>query len=107
MKRFFYQIHLWLGLVSGLLVFLISITGALYAFQEEISGLGKYHKVEVRDVPKLPPSQLQAVAERVLPGKKLNFIKYNGSGKSTEAFFYDITPIIITLCISILIMEMC
>ncbi|HRS40719.1 MAG TPA: PepSY domain-containing protein, partial [Dysgonamonadaceae bacterium] len=88
MKRFFYQIHLWLGLVSGLLVFLISITGALYAFQEEISGLGKYHKVEVLDVPKLPPSQLQSVAERVLPGKTLHSVKYNGKGKSAEAIFY-------------------
>ncbi|HOM63995.1 MAG TPA: PepSY-associated TM helix domain-containing protein [Dysgonamonadaceae bacterium] len=92
MKRFFYQIHLWLGLVSGLLVFLISITGALYAFQEEISGLGKYHKVEVLDVPKLPPSQLQSVAERVLPGKTLHSVKYNGKGKSAEAIFYGYNP---------------
>ncbi|AWM12739.1 peptidase [Flavobacterium sediminis] len=31
------KLHLWLGLTTGLLVFIISITGAIYAFQEEIT----------------------------------------------------------------------
>ncbi len=31
------KLHLWLGLSVGLLVFIISITGALYAFQTEIT----------------------------------------------------------------------
>ncbi|MGM9478364.1 PepSY-associated TM helix domain-containing protein [Pedobacter sp. GSP4] len=30
------NIHLWLGLATGLVVFIISITGALYIFEEEI-----------------------------------------------------------------------
>jgi len=30
------SIHLWLGLATGLVVFIISITGALYVFEEEI-----------------------------------------------------------------------
>lgn len=31
------RLHLWLGLSSGLIVFIISITGAIYVFQEEIT----------------------------------------------------------------------
>ena len=31
------QIHLWLGLASGLVVFIVSITGCLFVFQQEIS----------------------------------------------------------------------
>ena len=36
-KKTIRKIHLWLGLSVGLLVFIISITGAIYAFQEEIT----------------------------------------------------------------------
>lgn len=30
------KIHLWLGLTSGIIVFIVAITGALYTFKEEI-----------------------------------------------------------------------
>lgn len=36
-KKTIRNIHLWLGLSIGLLIFIISITGAIYAFQEEIT----------------------------------------------------------------------
>lgn len=36
-KKGIRKIHLWLGLSTGLLVFIISITGAIYVFQEEIT----------------------------------------------------------------------
>ncbi len=38
-KRFrvlFRQFHLWIGLTSGILIFIISITGSIYVFSEEI-----------------------------------------------------------------------
>lgn len=92
MRKLFYQLHLWLGLVSGLLVFIIAFTGALYAFQEEISSVGSYHRVEARHAPYLLPSQLQATAERQLPGKKMNAIKYKAPGKTVEAAFYGYNP---------------
>lgn len=38
-KKSIRQIHLWLGLASGLVVFILGITGAIYAFQDEIKGL--------------------------------------------------------------------
>jgi uncharacterized iron-regulated membrane protein len=36
MKRTLRFIHLWLGLISGLIVFVVAITGSIYAFEEEI-----------------------------------------------------------------------
>jgi len=33
------QIHLWLGLITGLIVLIVSITGCLFVFQKEISDL--------------------------------------------------------------------
>ncbi|WP_316811012.1 PepSY-associated TM helix domain-containing protein [Pedobacter heparinus] len=35
-KNIIRQIHLWLGLGTGLIVFVVSITGCLYVFEEEI-----------------------------------------------------------------------
>jgi uncharacterized iron-regulated membrane protein len=38
-KKLIGKIHLWLGLTCGLVVFVVSITGCLYAFQAEIQEL--------------------------------------------------------------------
>lgn len=36
MKQLIYKIHLFLGLTSGLVVFIVAITGAIFCFEEEI-----------------------------------------------------------------------
>tara|TARA_R110002050_G_scaffold268550_1_gene410690 strand:+ start:36021 stop:37172 length:1152 start_codon:yes stop_codon:yes gene_type:complete len=36
LKKFIGQVHLWLGLMSGLVVFILGITGCILAFEEEI-----------------------------------------------------------------------
>jgi uncharacterized iron-regulated membrane protein len=41
------QIHLWLGLGTGLVVFIISITGCIYVFEEEIRDLTEGEKLYV------------------------------------------------------------
>jgi uncharacterized iron-regulated membrane protein len=38
-RRLVYTAHLWLGLLSGLVVFLVGLTGALYVFEREIKEL--------------------------------------------------------------------
>ncbi len=37
LKKKIGKIHLWLGLASGLVVFIVAITGCIYVFQKEIS----------------------------------------------------------------------
>lgn len=92
MKKIFHQLHLWLGLASGLLVFIIAITGALYAFQEEITGIGKYQYVETQNADYMLPTALAKIAQQQLPEKELHAIKYNHSGKAAEAIFYGYNP---------------
>lgn len=36
MKKVIGKIHLWLGLASGLVVFIVSVTGCIYVFEEEL-----------------------------------------------------------------------
>jgi len=46
-KKIIRQIHLWLGLASGLVVFIVAITGAIWTFESEISDMVySYRKVE-------------------------------------------------------------
>jgi len=92
-KKAINKIHLWLGLSSGIIVFIIAITGCLYAFQEEIQNYTEeYRFVEKQNKAFLPPSQLEQIARKELPNKSLHAIKYNGQEKSAEAIFFHYEP---------------
>lgn len=69
LKKIIRQIHLWLGLASGLVVFILGITGAIYAFQSEIRKM-LYHDRLYVDVPevavRLPLSRLLPIAEQAI-----------------------------------------
>lgn len=89
MKKTIRKIHLWLGLASGIIVFIIAITGCFYAFQEEIQNITEdYRFVEKQNTPFLLPSKLEAIARQELPNKTLHAIQYKGSDKSAEAIFF-------------------
>jgi uncharacterized iron-regulated membrane protein len=93
LKKAILKIHLWLGLSTGLIVFIVAITGCLYAFQEEIQNITEeYRFVEKQDKAFLLPSQLEQIARKEFPGKALHAIKYNGSEKSAEAIFFHYEP---------------
>ncbi|MEJ7646741.1 MAG: PepSY-associated TM helix domain-containing protein [Chryseolinea sp.] len=85
------RIHLWLGLGSGLIIFIIAITGCIYAFQAEIQDmLQPYRFVEIQDKPMLQPTALKEIGERILPGKKMHGILYAQPGHAAQISYYDI-----------------
>jgi len=47
LRKLINQIHLWLGLITGIIVFIISITGFVYTFEEEIRDFNEERYVEV------------------------------------------------------------
>jgi uncharacterized iron-regulated membrane protein len=62
-------LHLWLGLASGLVVFIVSITGCIYVFQQDIKdALEPWRFVEAQNKPFVPPSQLLDTALVYMPG---------------------------------------
>ena len=62
-KRLCYLLHLWIGLATGIIVFVVSITGAIYLFKDEISSTYQpWKKVEARNQPFLQPSKLIEIA---------------------------------------------
>ncbi|MBZ4192485.1 PepSY-associated TM helix domain-containing protein [Niabella beijingensis] len=76
-RKLFFQIHKWLGLVTGLIVFIICITGCIYIFYDELK-LKIYPdrfllSENYRDQQPLPLSKLIASAEAALKnGEKLS-----------------------------------
>lgn len=78
-KKAILFIHRWLGLITGLVVFVVSITGCIFCFQDEIQdALHSYRKVEVQSKPFLKPSVLQQQAQQYMPAGKLSGLIYNG-----------------------------
>jgi len=86
-------LHRWLGLTSGLVVFIVSVTGCLYAFQVEIQNLLQpYRFIEAQTGPMLPPSQLRDIAVQQLPDKHIHAIQYHGTTEAAQAIFYHYEP---------------
>ncbi|GHA35308.1 sulfite reductase [Salinimicrobium marinum] len=71
-------LHLWLGLFSGIVVFIVSITGCFYAFQQEIKdAMEPWRFVEARDQAFVPPSQLLDTARVHMPGMEPTGLTYS------------------------------
>ncbi|MBT2556395.1 PepSY domain-containing protein [Hymenobacter sp. ISL-91] len=91
-KKIIGKLHLWLGLASGLVVFVISITGAIFVFQDDIRDLTEpWRKVAVQATAPVMPSQLQAAALARHPGvaAETSWVTYFGPERSATVFFTD------------------
>ncbi len=90
-KKAIGKLHLWLGLASGLVVFIVSLTGAIFVFQDEIRDATQpWRKVEVPTAPAaLPPSRLQAVAQRNHPELMAGWFMYMGPDRSAVVYGKD------------------
>ncbi|MGG5208893.1 PepSY-associated TM helix domain-containing protein [Chryseobacterium sp. MIQD13] len=61
-KYVMWIVHLWLGLLSSIIVFVMCLTGCLYAFKNQITDLYNRDKVYITSGSKVPrtPDQIQA-----------------------------------------------
>lgn len=78
--------HLWLGLASGIVVFIMGITGCILVFQQEIRELtSPWLNVEAQTSDKvLPPSKIYAAVKKALPEKAIHGVWYNGLDKTIK-----------------------
>lgn len=93
-KKLVGKLHLWLGMASGLIVFVISLTGCILAFEQEIKNATEpYRFIQTPANGKLlPPSVLKAKAEAALPRKTANGVLYEAAGRSATVGFYNFDP---------------
>jgi uncharacterized iron-regulated membrane protein len=72
LRKFFTDVHLWLGIASGLVLFVVCLTGTILTFEHEIVAWANEEKyeVEVPDNAKaMPIDQLVVLTERSLKGQ--------------------------------------
>lgn len=76
-KRINNWLHLWLGLISGVIVLIVCLTGCIWVFNEEITGLLEPEtRVEWQNKPVLRPSQLIDIAAKRHPDKIPSYANY-------------------------------
>lgn len=88
LRRSFVFLHRWLGLLSGAIVLLISLTGALYVFEKEIGALLKpAPRSDPAHGPLQAPSALLHAAEEALgPGKRVDYVLAPLQGEGVWSF---------------------
>ncbi|WP_256010937.1 PepSY-associated TM helix domain-containing protein [Desertivirga xinjiangensis] len=87
-------LHLWLGLLSGIVVFIVSITGCIYVFENEIKDLiEKWRFVTPQETTFLQPTQLTSIAHRHLKdGQNATGVSYHGRSEAAIVTFFSGRP---------------
>jgi len=78
--------HLWLGLASGAVVFILGITGCVLVFEQEIKQLTRpwFHAERPVGAEFLAPSVLYRAVGKAIPDKTASSIWYHGEGHSAH-----------------------
>jgi uncharacterized iron-regulated membrane protein len=84
MKKVFQNLHLFIGLITGLVIFIVAATGCLAAFEEELRGYFQSELLEVKATndARIPLSKIQLIVEKAQPevGIKAILVKSEANG---------------------------
>ena len=92
-KKIASQLHLWLGVSSGLVVFIVALTGSLLVFEEELEPVinKSFHVVRVPERAKrLPLDNITAIACNAFPDNKLTRIIIEKQDERTVLFGFGL-----------------
>jgi uncharacterized iron-regulated membrane protein len=93
-RSLFYRIsawlHLWLGLVTGLVVIVVSITGAILVFEQELRVMFQpFQTVSSNGKSILQPSVLKAAAMKAYNLPEVSCVVYQGEGRCAVVPYYE------------------
>lgn len=88
-RKFFNDIHLWGGLISGIVVFIVCITGTIYTYNTELRALAmpEFNKVKVEGEKKNADQLLTAIKPEV--NGKVVGVKVPYADNSPTFFMYN------------------
>ncbi len=90
MKKIYLKWHLWLGMITGPLVFIISFTGVLYAFQFEIlTFTQEFRKVPHYNGMPILPSEIKNIAQKRHPHQQIHSVLYGESIDAVQVIYYE------------------
>lgn len=92
-RSMFYRIsawlHLWLGLISGIVIVIVSVTGAILTFEQELRALFQpYQTVKEENRPFLAPSVLSKAVMDKYKFPSVAGVFYQGKGRSAIVPYY-------------------
>lgn len=88
-KKIASQLHLWLGVSSGLVVFIVALTGSILVFEEELEPViyRKFHVVEApKDQSPLPLDNLRTAVASRYPKQRITRIAIEPHADRTVIF---------------------
>ncbi len=87
------QLHKILGLATGVVLFIVSITGCLWVFKEEIESFyDDYKYVTPQHQEFLPASKIKDLAQQAVPGRSIHGVIYGKPNEAIEVVFYEAEP---------------
>ncbi|WP_308992598.1 PepSY-associated TM helix domain-containing protein [Mariniflexile litorale] len=92
-KKSILWLHKILGLVTGLVVFVVAITGCCWAFKDEIESLYvDDYTVEAQHTAILTPTEVKTIASSVFPNNTIHGSLFSNDNKAIQVIFYDPKP---------------
>jgi uncharacterized iron-regulated membrane protein len=92
-RKIILQIHKILGLATGIVLFIVSITGCLWVFKDEIESFyDDYKYVTPQKQDFILSSQVKSIAEQILPDKTIHGVIYGKPNEAIEVVFYQAEP---------------
>jgi uncharacterized iron-regulated membrane protein len=92
-KKTLFQLHKILGLATGLVVFIVAITGCCWAFKEEIESLyDDYKKVAPQNESILTPTEAKELTKKIFPNNSVHGTIFGKNDDAIEVIFYDAEP---------------
>ena len=83
MRKLFGYIHLWLGLITGIIVFIVCITAAIWEFSPEMAAvIQPYRSMKEQPGNFLSINDLKAIADQAMPKRSAERIDFEGRQKA-------------------------
>lgn len=92
-KKILLGLHKYLGLSTGLVLFIVALTGCFLSFKEEIENCySPYKTVAIEASEFLKPSTIKNIASKLIPNKTIHGVVYGKLDEALEVVFYEATP---------------
>ncbi len=87
------KIHRILGLITGAVLFIVSVTGCLWVFKEEIESFyDDYKYVIPQEQDFVSSSEVKRIAESIIPDRAIHGVIYGKPNEAIEVVFYEAEP---------------
>ncbi|WP_445722380.1 PepSY-associated TM helix domain-containing protein [Flavobacterium sp.] len=93
LKKTIRQIHLWLGLSTGLVVFIVAVTGCLWVFKTEIESFySDYKTVNPINKEYITASKVKEIASKENPNRTVHGVVFGQPDEALEIIYYEAEP---------------